>query len=438
MVQSVKNSFAPISRIPPGVLSLIPEYCKTDRESIELTPVCHDWREIFVLNTSLWTRLDCARPDKTIAYIQRSKGLLLEISSTPTINNYGRCLDAFLLMIPHIGRLKALTVNSEAPSHIIKLAGHLRSPVSLLERLEISVPGQRTAVIKRILFDGNLPSLRDLRLLRLVTDLPRRGLSNLTTFDLRQVYHRTSVTQFLDRMFTSPPQNQYRAFTPRLLQLPYRTDGFPPSPEVARDPRQATPLHPPDHFHLPTSAMVTLRYPSGLGDPPSDYFPRSLYNLRNIPYITSVSLDFNRWFAMRFNGPSGSLLMSSSWEGSSSIRAAFDHQTLQALNKFPISSTETLTIDRYRVSGLLEDEQPTAYQTLLLMNNLQTLTLTGCTDLSFFLALNPFENNPNAVVCLNLEEVILCAQEQEEELYTEDLLGMAKVRLLWARSYRPS
>ena len=64
VVRSVKNTFAPINRIPPELLSLIPEHCKKDRELIELTHICHDWREIFVSRASLWTRLDCARPNK--------------------------------------------------------------------------------------------------------------------------------------------------------------------------------------------------------------------------------------------------------------------------------------------------------------------------------------------------------------------------------------
>ena len=58
--------------------------------------------------------------------------------------------------------------------------------------------------------------------------------------------------------------------------------------------------------------------------------------------------------------------MSSGWEGLSSIRPAFDHETLRALNRFPISLTGTLAIRRYHVSALLENGEPTVYQTLLI------------------------------------------------------------------------
>ena len=83
MVRSIKNTFAPINRVPPEVFSLIPDHCETDEELIKLTHVCHGWREILISRASLWTPLDCRNLDKTGVYIQRSRGSPLEISFTP-------------------------------------------------------------------------------------------------------------------------------------------------------------------------------------------------------------------------------------------------------------------------------------------------------------------------------------------------------------------
>lgn len=129
---------------------------------------------------------------------------------------------------------------------------------------------------------------------------------------------------------------------------------------------------------------------------------------------------------MQLNGPSGGLLISNHWEGSNSNRPNFDHHAFQTLNEFPISSAETLTIGGYHASARPENEEPTVYQTLLRMNNLRTLTLTDCTNLSF-LALNPFRNNSNAVACPNLEKLILYAKTQRG-LHTQDPLEMARER----------
>ncbi|KAF9650820.1 hypothetical protein BDM02DRAFT_3092410, partial [Thelephora ganbajun] len=80
LFRSTKNTFAPINRIPPDVLSLIPDYWERQdmgEDLIALTHVCRDWREIFTSRPSLWTHLACADADKTRLYIERSRFLPL-------------------------------------------------------------------------------------------------------------------------------------------------------------------------------------------------------------------------------------------------------------------------------------------------------------------------------------------------------------------------
>ena len=60
LIRSMKNTFAPVNRIPWGVLSIIPDYCDTDYELVAFTHVCRGWREEFISRSSLWTSLDCA------------------------------------------------------------------------------------------------------------------------------------------------------------------------------------------------------------------------------------------------------------------------------------------------------------------------------------------------------------------------------------------
>ena len=71
LVRSMKNTFAPINRVPREVFSLIPEYCKTDEALVALTHVCRGWREQFVSRSSLWTSLDCTNVEKTRVYLKR-------------------------------------------------------------------------------------------------------------------------------------------------------------------------------------------------------------------------------------------------------------------------------------------------------------------------------------------------------------------------------
>ena len=61
---------------PPEILALIPDFWDThkrDQDTIALTHVCRAWREVFVSQTSLWTRFDCLNGEKTRTYLERSK-----------------------------------------------------------------------------------------------------------------------------------------------------------------------------------------------------------------------------------------------------------------------------------------------------------------------------------------------------------------------------
>lgn len=94
LVLSMKNMFAPINRIPPEALSLIPDHWghQAEKDIIGLTHVCHGWREIFTSRSSLWTHLDCKDTEKIRVYIDRSRSHSLEISlkklkDTSTLND---------------------------------------------------------------------------------------------------------------------------------------------------------------------------------------------------------------------------------------------------------------------------------------------------------------------------------------------------------------
>ena len=421
VVRSIKNTFAPVNRIPPELLSLIPDHFETDnpfkidKELINLTHVCHGWREIFISRASLWRFLDCANLDKTRVCIQRSRESPLEITLVAQL--LGRYSDALLLTIPHIGRLKALTLYGDSPS-VLDLPKVFRSPAPLLEKLEIKACDHRFAAIENILFNGDFSSLHELRLTRVATNLPWKDLSNLTTFDFCQPIPGTSMTRLLTFFERAPLL--------RNINLP---NSLPDSSDAPAE--RVVPLlrlrslniygaqgHSVllNHLCIPTGALVILGF--FLNDRNTqirDYLPRSLDNLSNISHITSIRLDFKLGTAVWLEGPSGGLRMNFP------AYPAPD-QRIESLDELPISTTKTLAIHQYRVSEIK------VYRTLLMMNNLRTLMLTNCINISFFLVLNPARNASNTVLCPKLEELSLSVPEQEVEFHTDDLLEMAKER----------
>ena len=424
MTRSIKNTFAPINRIPPEVLSLIPDYRDVERDLVTLTHVCCAWREIFISRASLWTSLDCINPDRTGVYVQRSRGAPLEI-----------CLDvpddALLMTLPLIGRLKALKLLGFSQD-VLRLTEHFSSPAPLLEKLEIDVLGYYPAAVKNTLFDGNLSSLRELSLQGVFTNLPWQNLSNLTTFDFRRVpSDAVSVTQLLDLFLRAPLLREIKlgeslpsssdAPTERVVSLPHLR-----LLRIYTKSMHSTLLN---HLHIPTGALMTLEFWFGGESSPIPYFlPRSIDNLNNISHITSINLDFRSGVAMRLKGPSGGLYMFGTWDDANSARNILDCRILRSLKKFHISTTERLAIAQCDAPVRSKTENSGAYQTLHLMNNLRTLVLTDCLNHSFIFALNPDRNASNMVVCPELEEVVLHIREQREGSCIDGLLEMAKER----------
>jgi hypothetical protein len=134
-VRSMKNSLAPINRVPPEILSLIPDYCcedDMDQDLVALTHVRRSWRDTLISRSSLWTKLDFIDTDKTRTYIQRSRSSPFELY----LRDDEVMVHAFPLIIPHIQRLKPLTVDArDLPSAL----RHFRCHVPLLRELDISV-----------------------------------------------------------------------------------------------------------------------------------------------------------------------------------------------------------------------------------------------------------------------------------------------------------
>ena len=432
MAQSIKNTFAPINRVPPEILSLIPDYCETEKELIRMTHVCRGWREIFTSCASLWTVLDCTNSHKTNVYIQRSRGAPLEVSLE--IRDHTRHHDiSFFLMLPHIVRLKALTLHGPKDS-ILGLIKYLGPSPAPLLKLDIRVYGTHCAAVENIFFDRSFSSLRELRLSFVLTDLPWKNLSNLTTFHFEHV--QVTVTQLLDFFERAPllceiqlwgsllsPSN---APAERVLSIPRLR-----SLRINGEPVHSILLN---HLLIPNGAFVRQEFhPSSTPSIP-DYLPRSLDNLGNLSHITSIILRLDSGIFMCFKGPSGGLDIVCTWTDSDLDPPELGDQILRFLNKFRTSTTESLEITEYHVSGHPDIKESGTYQTLLPMNNLRTLTLTRCVIHSFLLALNPNRNASNTVVCPKLEELVLYTPYSpaiQDGSCIDGLLEMVKERASW-------
>jgi len=128
--RSIKNHFAPINKIPPETLALAATFLPTERDLINATAVCQQWRATLLYFPQLW-RNPGGPPSKLEAYLERSKAVPIEVSlSYPQL---------VVSVIPHTFRLAALTVHVVDSLEFEEITEHLHDPIPTLRSLEVRV-----------------------------------------------------------------------------------------------------------------------------------------------------------------------------------------------------------------------------------------------------------------------------------------------------------
>lgn len=423
LVRSIKNSFAPVNRVPPEVLSLITDYYRkdgiADRNLLALTQVCRRWRDIHISRSLLWTRLDFKNIDKTLAYIQRSRSSALNLYLVE-----GEATDdAFALVIPHIRRLKSLTIKGTRLPSVLR---HFSCHAPLLKKLDIKIRPGFGAVLVPTLFYGDLPSLHTLRIGGAITHFPWKNLANLQVVELaRHSPNAYRITQLLD-FFESAPL----LHTVELIHWqPFSSDAPPERIVPLRclkvltattGSRPSILLH---HLHIPAGASLILRTNSGGECPLTNYLQKSPRNFSNLSHITAINLlfdDVRTYLLLR--GPSGSFSICYPWS----------EQAFPSLE--PVLSTTRRLMITYRDSpGPAELEDCPIFRTLMSTNQLRTLVLIDCYDLvPFTRALDPGRDPSNLVLCPNIEELVLYVEDWSPS-NVRHLIGMAKNRCFRGR-----
>ena len=429
IVRSFKNSLAPVNRIPPEVLSLIPDYCEehhTYQDTIRLTHVCRGWRDIFTSRPSLWTNLDCTDVDKTRTFIQRSKSSPLDICAR-NIDDETYLDDALSLVIPHVPRLRSLSFYSDAiPDTLRNFSCH----TPLLEDLEIHISSPDTHTLDIPLLNGDLPSLRNLSLSADTIRLPQKNTSNLRVFNLSCARGGVTVTQILDFLESSP-----------LLQKIGIVDSIPDSSDAP--PERIVPLRHVEtlsitadtanyifkHLRIPFGASLRIWAAfRGEASPLLEYFRGTSPNTGNLSCITAANFCFEpNVKRAKLSGPSGSFCLSGWWDSLTIPSTTMDDRIIHSVGPRILSTTERLMISDYLRHDITNIEQWPIFQTLLSTKNLQTLVLSRCENRLFISALNPEKNSSGIVLCPGLKKFTLFVESWG---LTNDVVDMAKKRAL--------
>ena len=126
-------------------------------------------------------------------------------------------------------------------------------------------------------------------------------------------------------------------------------------------------------------------------------------------------------------GPSGGFCIIAYGGDITISRHSMDRQILRSLPPPILSTTRRLAISKWKAPNPAEVETDTVFQTLSSMNDLRALILTKCHDLPFILTLDPEKNISKALLCPNLEKLVLYTRLRDG-FHIEHLLSMANTR----------
>jgi hypothetical protein len=418
------NALAPINRIPPEILTLIPTFWPDDIDgdwsTVTLTHVCRSWREIFISCSSLWTCLDCENADKTRVYLERSKSSPI----TLWLDRGERLLadDPFFEIDPRaISHLKYLDIQGST-KNLQDITRQLSHPAPLLEKLTIEIDAIGP-VVTTALFNGDFSSLRELILRCIHTSLPWKNMVNLTFFLLAYPPPgEISTGQLLDFFDSAPhlrevelsfislaPDDQNGRLVPLMCLKSLLISGDQPTSLLL------------DHLLIPTGARLTteleLRRPRI-----KDHLPKSLGNLKNLPGFTRLRLYLGKHSSnVKVTGPNGIVSMVST--RSRVATASLLLGSLARLNAW--------TAERLKIIGRNPLTKDLPHQVLLPMKDLRALTISRCENLPFFVqVLDPDANSLEVLACPKLEELVLRIN-MKGAFDIWSVIGMAAARARW-------
>jgi len=389
LARSQRNGLAPINRIPPEVLALIPKYWNEDvrdRATVALTHVCQAWRDIFISNSTLWTNFDCEEIDKTLVYLHRSGSspINVRLKRDEGLSPY----DPFLQIIPQVApRLKSVAIHGTS-ENIQEITAQLSYPTPLLESLTIETNAesspQRGPVITAKLFNGDLSSLRELHLRSIRTELPWRNMVNLTSFTLTYTAFSASPVGYLLDFFKTTPRL-------REVQLHYAAPTF--GTQKGRlvslaclkrmDITGGAPSLLLDHLLVPVGTKLsgTFPLPKSIGFSTLSRFRIHLHVRGPYPSI-------------RFGGPHGNI----------SIAPTTPHATTTCRVLESLAQYHKSHVERLRLAGgdLMRQDGCDFDPVLSSMTDLRSITISRCKTVSCFVTFLMSSD-----LCPNLEELIL-------------------------------
>ena len=142
--KNIKNSFAPINRLPPEILALVAGFLRPELQLINATAVCQHWRTTLLSFPRLWSRVRSPYRPLFDIYLERSKSAPLQVQLHDLRGNLrGNLFDS---LAPHASRLASLCVWMRNSSDFHLIARYLPAPIPTLREFSITTDAEEYAL----------------------------------------------------------------------------------------------------------------------------------------------------------------------------------------------------------------------------------------------------------------------------------------------------
>lgn len=244
-----EDSTPPVNRLPPKILAIILAFQTSDRVLVTATHICRHWRSAILSVPTLWTDIPCRDLDRTLTYLERSKGALINIYAMSPSSNFP-IRDIFSRYIERTRLLRANLSRAGVRSAVLQL----RDPVLSLEILELfgSTFEAPRINLPADFLGRHAPSLLSIHFSDVSPTFTPFYLPNLTHFYLRGTDEPTPMDSILELFNNAPRLREVLIFCRRT------TPGKVPFLETSLDSLEVFTLR----IHDPVPILRSLRLPS--------------------------------------------------------------------------------------------------------------------------------------------------------------------------------
>ena len=191
----------PVYRLPPKILAKVLAFRTFERTLVIATHICRHWRSAILSVPTLWTNIPCRDLDRTLTYLERSRGALINVHATSPSSNF-QMRD---ILNRHIERTRLLRANlsrADVRSAVLQL----RDPVLSLEILELigSTFDAPRINLPADFLGQHAPSLFSIHFSDVSPTFTPFHLPNLTHFYLRGTDEPTPIDSIFGLLKNSP------------------------------------------------------------------------------------------------------------------------------------------------------------------------------------------------------------------------------------------